>query len=179
MNRSAPPLGRRTYVSSPYARWIYLGCGGLFLLYYSAMERYDKSFAFSPDQSYISVQINSNRCFARTFGNNTIIERRNTIETSPVSRKPVACIPSRYFYMHVFDGMHASCITGAVSILSDSHASFAGKTVFANNIAEFGGTTVTCTRFYESQVTTNKTLPARGYSGRAVLPGLWRHTNVL
>ena len=49
-----PPLGRRTYMS-PLPRPI------------------AKIFAFSPDHSYISVQINSNRCSARTFGNNTII----------------------------------------------------------------------------------------------------------
>ena len=151
MNRSAPPLGRRTCMPSPRARWIYVGCGRLFLFCIILQLRgTTQVFAFSPDQSYIIVQINSNRCSARTFGNNTIIERSNAIETSPVSRKPVACIPSRYFYMHAFDGMHASCITGAVSILYGSHASIAGKTVFANNIAKSGGTTVTCTRFYES-----------------------------
>ena len=140
----------------------------------SATKRYNnKRFAFSLDQSYISVQINSNRCSARTFENNTIIERNNTISTSLVSQKPVACIPSRYFYMHAFDRMHAfdcmhaSCTTGAVFIVYDSNASFGGETVFANNTAEIGGTTVTCTRFCESQVTTNKTFPARGYSGRA------------
>ena len=145
-----------------------------------------KFCAFSPDQSYLSVQMNSNRCSARTFGNNTIIERSNTIETRLVSQTPVACIPSRYFYilhafdcMQTFDYMHASCITGAIYISDDSNASFGEETVFANNSAERGGTTVTCARFCESQVTTNKTFPARGYSRRAVLRGLWRHTNVL
>ena len=163
MSRSAPPLGRGTCMSSPRARYIYV----------LAVEDYPffciilrwrgatKFCAFSPDQSYLSVQINSNRCSARTFGNNTIIERSNTIETRLVSRKPVACIPSRYFYMHAFDCMqafdymHASCITGAVSISFDSHASFGEETVFANNTAEFGGTPVICARFYEYQVTTN------------------------
>ena len=80
---------------------------------------------------------------------------------------------------HAFDCMHDSCMTGAVYISDDSNASFGGETVFANNTADFGGTAVTCTRCYESQVTTNKTFPARGYSGRAVLPGLRRRTNVL
>ena len=67
--------------------------------------------------------------------------------------------------MHAFDCAHASCITGAVYIEYDCNASFGGEAVFANNTAEFGGTTVT-------QVTTNITFPARGYSGGIVLPGL-------
>ena len=49
--------------------------------------------------------------------------------------------------MHAFHCMHASCITGAIYINIDSNASFGGKTMFANNAAEFGGTTVTCTRY--------------------------------
>ena len=70
--------------------------------------------------------------------------------------------------MHAFVCMHVSCITGVVYIFDDSKALFGGETVFANNTAEFGGTAVTCTtRFYEYQVTMNKTSPARGYSGRA------------
>ena len=62
--------------------------------------------------------------------------------------------------MQAFDCMNASCITGVVSIVGDSNASFGGETVFANSTAEFGGTTVTCKQFYEIQVTTNKTFPA-------------------
>ena len=81
--------------------------------------------------------------------------------------------------MYAFDCMHASCITGAVWIMFGSIASFGEETEFTNNTAYSGGTTVTCPRFYVSQVTTNTTFPARGYSGRAVLPGLWWHTNVL
>ena len=81
--------------------------------------------------------------------------------------------------MHTFDCMHASCFTGVVYVDGDSNASFVGETVFANNTARSGGTKVACTRLYESQMTMNKTSPSRGYSGRAVLPGLWRHTNIL
>ena len=71
--------------------------------------------------------------------------------------------------MHHFDCMHASCIPGAVYINQGSNASFGGETVIANNTAEIGGTTVTCTRLYESQMTTNKTSSARGCSSRAVI----------
>ena len=72
--------------------------------------------------------------------------------------------------MHAFDCMHASCITGAVSIVYYSNVSFGGETMFANNIAEFGGTAVTCTLWISSDNEQN--FPARGYSDRVVLPGL-------
>ena len=47
--------------------------------------------------------------------------------------------------MHAFDCMHASCNTGVAFITQGAIASFGGETVFANNTAEFGGTTVKCT----------------------------------
>ena len=138
-----------------------------YLFIFFCDEEIKKMIYFSPDQSYISVQINSNRCSARTFGNNTIIEISNTIEIRLVSQKPVACIPSRYFYMHASDCRNASCITGVVYITQGVNASFEEETVFANNTAEFRGTAVTCTRFCECHMTTNQTFPARGCSGKA------------
>ena len=64
--------------------------------------------------------------------------------------------------MHAFDCIHAFCIPGAVYISSDSNASFGGETVFANNSAGIGGTTVTCTRLNESQMKTNETSSRKG-----------------
>ena len=43
--------------------------------------------------------------------------------------------------------MHVYCIAGAVYITQGSSVSFGGETVFANNTAEFGGTTVTCSTY--------------------------------
>ena len=114
--------------------------------------------AFSPDQGYTSVKINSNRFSARTFRNNTI-ERKLL-----VSHWLVACIPPGCLYMHTFDCTHAlncahaSCITGGAVFIEDgSNVFFGGETVFANNTAGVGGTTVTCTWLDEPQMTANNT----------------------
>ena len=68
--------------------------------------------------------------------------------------------------MHAaFDCMHASCITGGAVYIDDgSIALFRGETLFASNTAEIGGTTVTCTRLNESQITTSKTSSRKGMS---------------